>query len=1057
VATAAISTSLRQLAIVLIIPLDEFTELEPVCSKQSSSAHSHGFVKGISVLDHEAILVRVDDASPGQFQPTFRFRWDNLNCCVVGNSTTLNPSATRPSVTLKGALGLLSLCALALITSPHVFAQTAAVHGTVTDPTGAVVPNATVTITDASGVAHSALSDRSGNYSFAQLSAGSYSINASAPDLALPEPIRVTLSARSQSVNLTLKVQVAKQNVSVEEQSVPSISTENSSNASSIVLQGKDLESLGDSQEDLATDLQALAGPSAGPSGGALYVDGFSGGSLPTKESIREVKINQNPFSPEYDKLGYGRIEITTKAGADQYHGLSYFNFGDSVWNSRDPYTQKKAPFSLREYGGDVGGPLNRKLSFFLNVDGAAIDNGANIDTVTVDPQALAITPFSDVFSVPQRRIIVSPRLDYQLESNHMFSFRYRVEQADISDSGIGSLNLASLSNRVHSLNNTFQASETSTLGSNTINEARFQFFRVSSSTLPNTSGSEIRVLGAFNGGGSQVGPVYDTQNNYELQNYTTIIHKAHTLHFGVRVRESRDTNASQANFGGTFTFSGGIGPELDANNQPVLDGSGNPVLIPIQSIERYRRTLLFQSLGATSGRVRTLGGGATQFSAYAGVPQISANQTDIGAFFGDEWHITPHLIVSPGLRYEWQTKVSDLRDFAPRIGLAWQPRGNSKFVVRAGFGMFYDRFALANVITAKRFNGAIQQQFVVNNPDSFPNTPAITVPSAIQEISPSLRSPRIMQSALTIERQLVRGTTLAVTYTHSHALHQLRTLDVNAPLPSTFNPSVPGSGVFPLGFAAPVSQMISDGLYNQNQLIVNVNSKLTSTLSFFSTYTLNRALSNTDGLTTVPANPYNFSGEYGPAITDVRDSVVFGGTFERWKFRIAPLVRMFSGPPFDITAGSDVYGDALFNARPGISSDPNKPGLIQTRYGLLDPDPSPGEPTLSRNYGRGPGYVLFNLRLTKLFEFGRVPVSAATQSATGGQDPSEKHRYTISLSASIRNIINHDNPGPIIGDITSPFFGRANQSAGSTSFGGTGFLESANNRRLELQVKFSF
>lgn len=981
---------------------------------------------------------------------------------IIAIYSGVNRPPVNVNSTFRGAgceliRSLLPFFTLAVISVGTCFAQTASLHGTVTDPTGAVVPNATITVTDASGVSHTAVSDKNGSYSFAGLLPGSYTLQGSAPDLALAEPTPVTLSGRAQTINLTLQVQAAKQNVNVEEQTGPTVSAENSSNASSIVLQGKDLEALGDSQEDLATDLQALAGPSAGPSGGALYVDGFSGGDLPSKESIREVKINQNPFSPEYDKLGYGRIEITTKAGADRYHGLTYFNLGDSVWNSRDPYTQEKAPFLLREYGGDFGGPLNRKLSFFLNVDGAAINNGANIDTVTLDPQTFAVTPFTDVFTVPQRRIIVSPRLDYQLNTNHTLSFRYRVEQADISDSGVGSLNLVSLSNHVHYLSNTFQASETATLGSNTVNQARFQFYRISSSTLPNTPGAEIQVLGAFSGGGSQLGPVEDTQNNYEFQNYTTIIHKSHMLHFGVRVREAGDSNFSQANFGGTFTFAGGLGPELDANNQPVLDGSGNPILIPLQSIEVYRRTLVFQSLGDTPVQIRALGGGATQFSAYAGVPQIYATQTDIGAFFGDEWHITPHVILSPGLRYEWQTNIGDWHDFAPRIALAWQPGGNSKFVLRAGFGIFYDRFPLANVITAKRFDGAVQQQFVFNNPDSFPNPPPVTVPSTIQQVSPSLRSPYIMQSAVTIERQLARRTTLAVTYTNSHGLHQLRTLDVNAPLPGTYDPSIPGSGVFPLGVPAPVFQMVSDGLYNQNQLILNVNSKLTSRLSSFSSYTLNRALSNTDGLTTIPANPYDFSGEYGSAITDIRNSVVFGGTFERWKFRIAPLLRMSSGPPFDITAGSDVYGDTLFNARPGISLDPNKPGLIQTQYGLLDANPSPGEPTLSRNSGRGPGYVLFNLRLTKLFEFGRMPLSAAAQS--GGTNPgaSENHRYTISLAASIRNIINHDNPGPIIGDITSPFFGRANQSAGATNFGGTGFLESANNRRLEFQMKFSF
>lgn len=969
----------------------------------------------------------------------------------------VNPSSTFRSAVFQSVRWLLLFLGFAVVSTAAGSAQAASLHGTVSDPTGAVVPNATVTLTGASGGAHTTISDKNGNYWFTQLPFGSYTLQASAPDLGLPEPVSVSLSGRSHTLNLMLKVEAEKQNVNVEGQTGPTLTAENSNNASSIVLRGNDLESLGDSQEDLATDLQALAGPSAGPNGGALYVDGFSGGDLPAKESIREVKINQNPFSPEYDKLGYGRIEITTKAGADQFHGLSYFNLGDSVWNSRDPYAQQKAPFLLREYGGDLGGPINRKLSFFLNVDGAAIDNGANIDTVIIDPQTFTTIPFSNIFTVPQRRIIDSPRLDYQPNTNHTLSFRYRVEQADISDSGVGSLNLVSLSDHVHYLSNTFQASETATIGTNILNEARFQFFRIASSTLPNTPGSEVQVLGAFNGGGSQLGPVNDTQNNYEFQNYATIIHKAHTLHFGVRARETGDSNFSQANFGGTFTFAGGIGPELDASNHPVLNSSGNPILITLESVEVYRRTLLFQSLGDTSAQIRALGGGASQFSAYAGIPHLYASQMDIGAFLGDEWHITPHLIVSPGLRYEWQTNISDLHDFAPRIALAWQPGGKSKFVLRAGFGIFYDRFALANVLTAKRFDGKIQQQFVLNNPNSFPNPPAITVPSALQEIGPSLQSPYIMQSAATVERQLAHQTTLAITYTNSHGLHQLRTLDVNAPLPGTYDPSVPGSGVFPLGFNAPVFRMVSDGLYNQNQLILNVNSKLTSMLSFFSNYTLNRALGNTDGVTTSPANPYNFSGEYGPAITDIRNSVVIGGTLERWKFRIAPMLRMLSAPPFNITAGNDIYGTTLFNARPGISPDPNKAGLIQTQYGLLDPNPSPGEPTLSRNYGRGSGYILFNLRLTKLFEFGRMPASAATQSPSKIPSASENRRYTISLAASIRNIINHNNPGSIIGDITSPFFGHANQSAGAASFGGTGFLESANNRRIEFQMKFSF
>jgi hypothetical protein len=170
-------------------------------------------------------------------------------------------------------------------------------------------------------------------------------------------------------------------------------------------------------------------------------------------------------------------------------------------------------------------------------------------------------------------------------------------------------------------------------------------------------------------------------------------------------------------------------------------------------------------------------------------------------------------------------------------------------------------------------------------------------------------------------------------------------------------------------------------------------------------------------------------------------------------------MLTLRSGPPFDITTGSDIYGDTLFNARPGITTDPNKASLIQTRYGLLDPNPAPGEPTLSRNYGRGPGYILLNLRLTKLFEFGGRSENGAIAAASGkpASGSSERHRYTISLSASLRNLLNHKNPGPIVGDITSPLFGQANQTYGATGLGGTGFLETANNRRLELQAKFIF
>jgi hypothetical protein len=239
--------------------------------------------------------------------------------------------------------------------------------------------------------------------------------------------------------------------------------------------------------------------------------------------------------------------------------------------------------------------------------------------------------------------------------------------------------------------------------------------------------------------------------------------------------------------------------------------------------------------------------------------------------------------------------------------------------------------------------------------------------------------------------------------------------------------------------------------------------------VSLFGNYTYNRAFSNTDGISTFPANPYDFTGEYGPASTDIRHRVNIGGTIStKWDIRVSPLFTAASGPPFDITTGSDVNGDTLFTDRPGIATDASKPGLIETKYGLLDPNPSPGEKLLPRNYGRGPGSVMLNARISKIFTFG--PKSEGSISAGGlnrgnggvfsaqtSTAVATRKRYNLAVSMQLRNLLNHTNPGPIIGNITSPQFGLANQSAGASSLGGTSFLESANNRRLELQIRLTF
>ena len=953
-------------------------------------------------------------------------------------------------------------CAILFLIATAIWGQKPAVlRGRVLDDSGAVVPGATVTATPSEGKPQSVVADASGAYSIPQLALGTYTLQASLQNLATAKSVTVEIGSNPQVVDLLVKISVTTQQLTVKDGQEAVVGIDPAANASAVVLRGEDLQALSDNPDDLQADLQALAGPSAGPNGGAIYIDGFSGGEIPPKEAIREIRINQDPFSPEYDKLGYGRIEIFTKPGAAKYRGTVDYNLGTDKWNSRNPYSAVKAPLLLNEFEGGGGGPLTKHSSFTVDAQRNLVDNGSVVNAVTLDPNNLIPASFSTVFKTLQRYTRVSPRFDYQLNDNNTLSARYGVTIGDIQGAGIGSFDLISRGHHTSFTNQTVQLIETAILGQ-AVNETRFQFYRNALTQTANSDLPAVQVLGSFTGGGSNLGRSADTQNSFEFQNYTSVLRDAHAWKFGIRARAQLEDSNSPLNFNGTYTFTGGTVPVLDPQYQPV---AGQSQLA--DSIERYRRTLLFQRLGYAPGRIRELGGGASQFTISQGTPGLALNQMDFALFVGDTWRWRPNVNISYGLRYETQTNLHDWRDLAPRISVAWAPgkRGGKKTVLRVGVGAFYDRFVLANTLNAERYNGQLQQQFVITNPDTYPEVPQ---PGSLagnragqltQVLDQRLRAPYILQSAFTLERQLTSSTTLALTYTNSHGVHILRSRDIESVLPSR---------------TGPVFQVESTGIYNQNQLIANVNTKASRNLTIFSFYVLNRARSDSDGVNTFPANPNDYTGEYGPAATDVRHRFTLGGSLNaRWNVRLSPFIILQSGAPFNITSGNDQFRTSVFNARPSFASSPLLPGVFRTDYGLLNPNPLPGEQIVPRNYGRGPGQAVVNLRVAKTIgigpkqmekgESGSTAMSSGQRqsAATGGNmraligEPSAPRKYNLILSMSIRNLLNHTNPGPIIGNITSPLFARANQVSGNPN--GEGFSENASNRRLEMQIRFTF
>ncbi len=353
-------------------------------------------------------------------------------------------------------------------------------RGQVTDELGGVVVGATVTATDAAGVERSATTDDEGLYAFTALPPGRYTIRVLQAGFAPFENTAVEVAAgRTEPLNIVLSVALEQEEVTVTAEEP--IGTDPESNVGAVVLRGADLDALPDDPDDLAEALQALAGPSAGASGEAqIFLDGFTGGRLPPKESIREVRVNQNPFSAEYDRLGYGRVEIFTKPGTDRVRGQAFFNFNDEALNSRFPTAPARAPFQSRRYGGNVSGPIvERRASFFFDFERQETDDNDIINAVVLGPGP-TFTPlaFTESMLSPVRRTTFSPRLDYQLNPTNTLVGRYTFERSERINEGVGGFNLPSRVYDVTNTQQTLQLTETAIINQRVINETRFQYDR---------------------------------------------------------------------------------------------------------------------------------------------------------------------------------------------------------------------------------------------------------------------------------------------------------------------------------------------------------------------------------------------------------------------------------------------------------------------------------------------------------------------------------------------------------------------------------------------------
>ncbi len=966
-------------------------------------------------------------------------------------------------------------------------------RGQVLDELGGAIVGASVIAIDGKGVEKSVVTNDGGSYTINGLAPGKYTVRVINSGFAMSETADVeVVSGKPQQLDVTLKVAIEEQKVTIAADT-RELSTEPENNAGAVVLKGDDIESLPDDPDDLAAALQALAGPSAGPNGGQIFVDGFTGGRLPPRASIREIRINSNPFSAEYDRLGFGRIEVLTRPGTDRYRGQVSFNFNDDALNSRNAFAPSRPPIQTRQYGGNFGGPLLKgKASFFVDFDKRDVDDESLIVATILDDNN-NIVGFSETVPIPSRRTSFSPRIDYQINSNHTLVARYNYTK-NTRVTGVGGFSLPSRAYDTDNTEQSIQFTETAIINKTIVNETRFQFEHNRTAQNADNSIPTLEVQEAFTGGGSQVGQSHNKENEWELVNNTSLAVANHSLKMGMRLRSLRFTQFSPQNFGGTYTFFGGE------------DG--------VASIERYQITLLGLEQGLSPLQIRLLGGGASQFRLSSGNPETKVNQWDIGGFFQDDWKVRPNFTLSLGLRYENQSNIDSNLNFAPRLGFAWSPGGQqSKTVIRGGYGVFYERVGESLTLQATRLNGFNQQQFTVQNPDFFPLIPtaeqliSFSVPGSVYKLADSLQSPYTLQSVFSVERQLPRNLTIAASYINIRTLHVLRTRPLNAPLPGTFIPGVPASGIRPLDCADFIPPDInpstrcnvftyeSSGRYNQNQFILNFNSRLGRNGSVNAYYVLAKANSDSDGSGTLPANPYDLSTEYGRASGDIRHRFVMTGNFRApWGISLNPFVIVQSGRPFNITLGRDINGDTLNTERPTLapaSADCSDANIRCTPFGNFKTTFAPGDVMIPRNFGEGPGSTTVNLRVSKTWTFGSEGRSNAGQGRQDGQRNDGQRaimggmggrgpgggpggggrgfpggggggfgggsggRYNLTFSLNFNNILNHTNLGNPVGNLGSLLFGQSTSTTGG--FGGFGGGNAAYNRRIDAQIRFSF
>jgi hypothetical protein len=826
---------------------------------------------------------------------------------------------------------------------------------TVADQTGAVLPTATVTVTVQDGAGAGLrgtpiVASDVGIASIDNLAAGRYTLLVEFPGFepATVRDVRVRAGVTRRTVTLQLSRFDEEATVGRDGQS-SSLDPEGS--AFSTILTREMIDALPDDPDEMEAVLRAMS-----PPGAEFRVDGFTGGRMPAKSQIRSIRLpRMDAFAAQNHggMSGMMFIDIMTMPGAGPLRGSVDMSFQDDALNARNPFASAKGDEQLRQYGLSLFGTIRpNRTSFSFNVGGSSQYTSPNLLAVLPDGSTVA-----DALRVPADSTDLFARIDHAFNPAHVARVSFSRTTRDSRNQGVGGYNLTDRAFRSKATTSTFRFSESGPVGRRMFSESRLQLEWSSSTSQSGVEAPTLRVLDAFTSGGAQV---RGGQNRFDLEAASDLdyVRGPHSWRVGGLIEGGRYRSDDISNYLGTYTFA---------------------------SLDDYR-----------AGR-------PSSFTQRIGDPDLTYSRWQAGLYVQDDWRVSRSLLFSAGVRAGLQTLVGDQMNVSPRVNMGWSPLDSGKFILRAGYGYFYDWIDASLYKQTLQVDGVRQRELNVTNP-SYPELPnADTDATSVTNKyvwSDSLALPSSHRFNVGFGRDLMKDVGLNVGYTYGWGRGRLRGRNLNAPVDAA-RPNA--------GFANIVA-LVSDAEAKTQMVNVNLNvTKLNwKRFFFFANYTWTKSDTNTSGAFALPANGDVLGTEWGPSSDDIRHR---GGV----SLRIAPIRnldvslngRAQSGSPYNVTTGHDDNGDGLFSDRPvGVSRNSARAttqwdlgGRVSYGWGFgVRSQSSGGGPTTMVMGGGGMG-------------------------GFGGAAADKRFRIEFYLSG--QNLLNRANYVGYSGVVTSPFFGQ--------------------------------